>query len=446
MINEIDEEEAIKVLRLIGKNNSFIELEKRGQLELIESLNGEINLETLEEMNKNRISKEEIVDQYSYGYILNKIEESIKTIETLTLDEILVQYIYSSFDRFKTCKDKITKEKIEEADIFKDDLESIDDYLMYSLAIILLLIEAINNCDENRIREIYEEQSSSMFFEDITIEEQKLIEVYKKSLLDIFNEYYDYSSYTNFSHSYSSYDEKELINYVDIEQIQSIKIMRLIDINKDKIDKMSIDELTSLLTELNQEISIYKEMLSKDESQDEETEINGLDIHDVSNFIVIRDTNKIFNDIDMITSEHPEVIPSLFTRALNRLYMMSSNDLFLRNSCKPILHESNVYEIREDRAGCIRILFRTFFTKEGRAFYEVLSFAYGSCGPKKKTENLIQSVKEYSEHLEEYAEIEKNFKESNIEFMSRYLNDGLDLYNELLLKENEKVKGYGLNG
>lgn len=443
-LNLLNEEEAIEILHKIGKTNAFIELERKGEIELLESLKGEIDLNTLDEMSKTRNFDEIIEDEYCYKTLLGKIDVSLKQLENIDVSYSIKKYIEETFEIINTFEDKIDNQKIEEADLFKDDLESIDEYLTYSLAIALLLVDAIEEKDEEKINELYAIHSNSIYYKKVTKEEKGLIEDYKNSLIDIFNEYYDDDLYNKFIHSYFSINEAELSNYVDVEQIQSIKIMRIINLNKDQLDKMSLQELNNLLNEINKEIKIYKDMLSKEEKE-EETELNGLDINDITNFIVIRDTNKILNDIDMITSEHTDIIPSVFTRALNRIYMMSSNDLFSRSSCKPIMHESNVYDIREDRAGCIRILFRPFYTKDGRVFYEVLSFAYGSVGPKKKTENLIQSVKEYSDYKAEYELIEKNFKDRNTDIMSKYITEGLSLYNELLAEQNEKKKGYGLN-
>ena len=442
-IDQIEDKVAIQILQQIGKNNAFIELEKIGKLELIESLNGEVNLDTLEEMNKTRNSNEMNEDRNSIDYITKKIDESIKYLKNIDINSELYQYVNDVFGRVNNIKDKITKKMLDEAKLFKDDIDSIDKYDMYSLTLILLLIEIIDNKDIDKLNDIYLKQCNNTFFNALSEEEQLLIEKYRKLFKDIYDEYFDNDFYTNFNNSYSSFNQEELQNYTDSETVQSIKIMDIISKNNNKINMMNLDELKSLYDELNNEILIYKDMLCKDLECEEN--VDGLDIYDVSNYIVIRDKDYLFNNINNLLDEYNDVSPSLFTRALNRLYVMQSTDLFTRSKCKPIMHDSNVYDIHEDRSGCIRILFRTFYTKEGKVFYEVLSFAYGSCGPIKKTKNLIQSVKEYSKNYNEYISIENEFRNSNYEVMNKYITDGLNLYNELILRENEKKKGFNLN-
>ena len=447
-LNLLSEEEAIDILHKIGKNNAFIELERKGEIELLESLKGEVDLNTLEEMSKTRKEEENVEEEYSYDTISRKMENALKKLDEIDVSYLIKKYVEETFEIINTFEDKITKENIEEADIFKDDLESIEEYLIYSLAVTFLLIEAINEMDDSRINEIYNIHSNSIFYKKVTKEEKNLIEEYKNSLLDIFNEYYDDDAYNKFIHSYSSINEEELSNYVDNETLQSIKIMKIINQNRDKIASMKLEDLTTLLKTIKDEIDIYKDMLSKDDIEDNTDELNGLDFSNVLNYVIVRNTDDIMQNINNILFEHPDVNPSLFSRALNKLFMINSSELFGRKTCKPILSyykTINQYEIREERAGSIRICFRSFMTKDKHVFYEVLSFAYGSCGDKKKYENLVQSIKEYSEHESEYASIEKSFKDRDTVVMGKYITEGLNLYNELLVDENEKKKGYVLN-
>ena len=64
-LNLLSEEEAIDILHKIGKNNAFIELERKGEIELLESLKGEVDLNTLEEMSKTRKEEENVEEEYS---------------------------------------------------------------------------------------------------------------------------------------------------------------------------------------------------------------------------------------------------------------------------------------------------------------------------------------------------------------------------------------------
>ena len=214
-IDQIEDSIAIKILHQIGKNNAFIELEKRGQLELIESLNGKVDLDILEEMNKNRNPNEVPNDIHSCEYINNKIEESINYLKKIDIEPILYEYVNNTFERFNILKNKLTKELIEEANIFKDDIDSIEQYEMYSIAVILLLIDLIDSKNYEEINKVYLSQKDNIFFRTISEEEQKIIDKCKKSLMDIFDEYYDDDFYTKFCHSYSSFDSEVLPNYAD---------------------------------------------------------------------------------------------------------------------------------------------------------------------------------------------------------------------------------------
>jgi len=447
-LGKLNEEETIDILHKIGKNNAFIELERKGEIELLESLKGEVDLNTLEEMSKVRNNEESIEDEYSYSTISRKIKEALLKLEEINIDYNLKKYIEETFDIFYTFEDKISRETIEEADLFKDDLESIDQYLLYSLAITLLLIDSINEKNISKINDIYNTHINSIYYKKVTKEEKLLIDDYKNLLIDIVNEYYDDETYNKFIHSYSSISDEEISNYVDNETLQSIKIMKIINRNKDKISTMELEDLTIFLKELNKEIDIYKDMLSKDDSEDNDTELDGLDFSNVLNYVIVRDTDAIMNNIDSILTEHPDVNPSLFSRALNKLFMINSSVLYTRKTCKSILstyNTPNPYDIREERAGSIRICFRSFMSMDKHVFYEVISFAYGSCGDMKKSENLKQSIKEYSDYKAEYDSIEKEFKDKNNAFMSKYITEGLTLYNEFLSLDNEKKKGFVLN-
>lgn len=447
MLSDFTDEEAISILTKIGKNNAFIELEKNGKTELIETLNGEIDIDVLEEMFKNRTCEESFEDKYSYEYIVKNMDEALIILDKLVVKDFIKNYVIDTFNRVKEHKQDISKELIEEADIFKDDLESIDDYLTYSLSITLLLVDTIKEKDETKLEEIYNNNPTTCLDDKISHDEKKLIEDYKNLLIPIFNEYYDEDEYNNFVHSHFSMNSEEYNEYVDNEKQQSIKIMEIINKNINNLDKMRLDEIISLYNVLNEEIIIYKEMLSKDD-ENIDTELDSLDMDDVSNFIVVRNQEKIMNDIDTILSEHPDVISSFFPRALHLLFMMNSNDLYLRKTCKKIMinyKTPNEYSIREERVGSIRICFRAFDTYNDKVCFELISFAYGSCGDMQKFANLIQSVKDYSENIDDYKYIEEEFKNKNISVMSKYITDGLNIYRDLLEREKSKKKGFSLN-
>lgn len=426
---EIDED-IISIFSRIGENNAFIRIRKeKGQ-----NLFNEFKNDTDSELFK----KKDLSDLLFIK--IRKILSSDIMLYAYVGDIKLVEAIKNYFTMIFSIEDKITNEIIEEADVFKEELESIEDSTIYMVAITLLIIDAIEKNNSDVITSILETYKNSKYCKIINSLENQLLVIKKRKLEQIVEDYYIEEEYIKFSSAYVDISELELRNFVSLETIQSMKIMKLIYENYHKKDDLNLEQLDELINTLELYINDYKQIQSEFDEK-EELIVDGLDIADVLNYVVFLNTDRIQQNIENIIRDY-DVNLSSFTSAIYKLLMISKNELYSRDTCKPIISNSrpNEYEIREERAGSIRICFKSISSCNGKPVYEILGFAYGSCGDKRKNDNLKESIKEYITYHSDYKELERIFSENNTEQISTIVSESLDFYNSLVNKEKKKVK------
>ena len=368
------------------------------------------------------------------------MDEECKKLEILFQNTSVVEDIKKILAVMHSMKNKITKDVFETADLFKSEIETIEEIDEYYCALVLNILDAIesNNLDDalktiekHKLREEEENKKEKQF---------DLVKTYIEDINLLKDHYYDEQQYLNFCLSYSEYSEDEIINALGINEYFRMKIMKLfheIDTNN-----YELAYVENVLFDIKSEIDKYELMIKSEEVLEEEKN-DEVDFDSVKNYVVLLSEERIRENIDEILYEHPEVNISLFSGAIRKLLDTPHTNLLESEYCKPIkesYNKNNQYGIREGRAGIIRIAFRTINTLDGHVVYELLAFAYGSCDGRAKSENLRASIKEYEAYKSEYEELEKNVKSNTLSKNSTLITAGLTFYNKLV---EESQKGVG---
>lgn len=97
----------------------------------------------------------------------------------------LVEEIKNYFTMIFELEYKITDEIVEEADIFKEELESIDDSDVFMVAITLLIVDAIEKNKGDIITTILECYKNSKYSKQMDSLENQLLEVKRNRLKQI---------------------------------------------------------------------------------------------------------------------------------------------------------------------------------------------------------------------------------------------------------------------
>ncbi len=439
LVNSITEDELdveiIELLACIGKNNALIRLKSENNDHIFG-----IDKQLYETIDRSRNSENGIKNT------LMRIEKALKSntfMYAMVGDLKLVEDIKECFNDFLNIETSINDTIFEEADLFKEELEIIDDKNVFIVAVVLLILDALEQNNGKLIAPILDKYRNSNHNTTTDQFEIQLLNSKRSKVQKIIDEYYVESEYSKFISSYCNIPEQQLAKFIDMETIQNMKIMELIHSNYDNIDSMSAEELDDLIKALEEQIAIYQDLQRDFDNKSIENNIDGLDITDVLNYVVFLSPERIEQNIEDIMVEH-DVKLSLFVLAIYKLFMISQGELYSRDTCKPIMEtegKSNEYDIREERAGAIRICFKTITTRDNHVIYEVLSFAFGSCGDKRKNDNLKLSFKEYADHYEEYKAFEQVFYENDSREMTRIIDQGLTFYNQLYNRNKKKKLG-----
>lgn len=167
---EIDED-IISIFSRIGENNAFIRIRKeKGQ-----NLFNEFKNDTDSELFK----KKDLSDLLFIK--IRKILSSDIMLYAYVGDIKLVEAIKNYFTMIFSIEDKITNEIIEEADVFKEELESIEDSTIYMVAITLLIIDAIEKNNSDVITSILETYKNSKYGKIINSLENQLLVIKKEN-------------------------------------------------------------------------------------------------------------------------------------------------------------------------------------------------------------------------------------------------------------------------
>lgn len=437
---EIIDEDLIALFSYIGKNNSIIRIKQEKGKYLFDELGDAIDNELFEAMDCDR--EQNLGDAQILFTRIKNVIDSDTMLYAAVGNMQLVEEIKNYFTMIFELEYKITDEIVEEADIFKEELESIDDSDVFMVAITLLIVDAIEKNKGDIITTILECYKNSKYSKQMDSLENQLLEVKRNRLKQIIDEYYIEEEYIKFNSAYEDIPESELVKFVSLETIQSMKIMKLIYTHYETKDTMTLEQLDTLISNLELQMVIYKQIQSEFDKQSEEFVADGLNIDDVLNYVVFLNTDRIRENIEEIIREQ-DVNLSLFASAIYKLLMIQQNDLYSRDTCKPIISSNgkpNEYEIREERAGNIRICFKAISSYNGKFVYEVLGFAFGACGDRRKTDNLKKSIKEYVSYYPDYQRLESIFSENNEAEIEHVINDSLDFYNNLINVRKKKVK------
>lgn len=439
LVESIDEaeinDEIIELLICIGKNNALIKLQKENNAHLFgiderlyETIDRDRNPD--DSINNFFLQVENVLKSHNYIYA---IVGNLKIVED----------IQNCFRNLLNIKSNIDYAVLEEADLFKEELELIDNKTVFMTAVVSLMLDAFKQNNGELMISTLDKYKDSRYNDKIDPFEMQLVNSKRAKIQKIIDEYYVEEEYIKFISAYHNIDEQELVKFIDLETIQNMKIMELINCHSKHINSMNIEQLDKLLMTLENQIEIYQGIQNEVDQESSENIIEGLDISDVLNYVVFLNPERIEQNIEAIKLEH-DVKSSLFALALYKLFMISQNELYSRDTCKPIMEsvgKTNEYDIREERAGSIRICFKTITTHDGHVIYEVLGFAFGSCGDKKKNDNLKLSFKEYLEHYQEYKTFEQIFYDRNVTEMTKIVDQGLTFYNQLYYKNKKKQLG-----
>lgn len=439
LVESIDEDEIddeiIELLIRIGKNNALIKIQRENNAHLFgideglyEAIDRDRNPD--DSVNNFFLQVENVLKSHNYIYA---IVGNLKIVED----------IQNCFRDLLNIKSNIDYAVLEEADLFKEELELIDNKTVFITAVISLMLDAFKQNNGELMISVLDKYKDSHYNDKIDPFEMQLVNSKRAKIQKIIDEYYVEEEYIKFISAYHNIDEQELVKFIDLETIQNMKIMELINCHSNHINSMNIEQLDKLLMTLENQIAIYQGIQNEVDQESSENIIEGLDISDVLNYVVFLNPERIEQNIEDIKLEH-DVKSSLFALALYKLFMISQNELYSRNTCKPIMEsvgKTNEYDIREERAGSIRICFKTITTYDGHVIYEVLGFAFGSCGDKKKNDNLKSSFKEYLDHYQEYKAFEQIFYDRNVTEMTKIIDHGLTFYNQLYYKNKKKQLG-----
>ena len=438
----LSNEELIELYTRIGQSNSILEVERQKDIIISQSLG--VDLETLIQMSQDR----GMVDNSFRGKvnkIIADIDECINLIDKNIEDETLKKYLYEILKRFEIIKKDMDEDMLDLAELFKEDLNGIDKYNVYTLSVILLIIDYLRDNDYEALNNLMIKHKASKYFNFAVAHERSKI---LASIDEIIDEYYDEEEYLNFTNSYCMVPENEWINFISEAEIKNIKIMELIHRSKDLLSKMNTEELKKLLDKLNNMINVYKEAQNNEDTELIEEDTSGLDATNTQNYIILLDKDRIMQSIDDMMSKYIDVTIEAFASVMRKLYLTQHDTLYAKRTCKPIMvarNTPNIYDIREERCGVIRICFRPVVTQNGHTTYELLSFAYGGCGNLQKYKNLTSSIKEYTDYIDEYHELESHFRNKHLTEMGSEITKGFDLYNSLLELSKQKKKGCSLN-
>lgn len=439
LVENIDEaeidDEIIELLIRIGKNNALIKIQKENNEHLFgidkglyETIDRDRNPD--DSINNFFLQVENVLKSHNYIYA---IVGNLKIVED----------IQNCFRDLLNIKSNIDYAVLEEADLFKEELELIDNKTVFMTAVVSLMLDAFKQNNGELMISTLDKYKDSRYNDKIDSFEMQLVNSKRAKIQKIIDEYYVEEEYIKFISAYHNIDEQELVKFIDLETIQNMKIMELINCHSKYINSMNIEQLDKLLMTLENQIAIYQGIQNEVDQESSENVIDGLDISDVLNYVVFLNPERIEQNIEAIKLEH-DVKSSLFALALYKLFMISQNELYSRDTCKPIMEsvgKTNEYDIREERAGSIRICFKTITTYDGHVIYEVLGFAFGSCGDKKKNDNLKLSFKEYLDHYQEYKTFEQIFYDRNVTEMTNIVDQGLTFYNQLYYKNKKKQLG-----
>lgn len=439
LVESIDEaeidDEIIELLIRIGKNNALIKIQKENNEHLFgidkglyETIDRDRNPD--DSINNFFLQVENVLKSHNYIYA---IVGNLKIVED----------IQNCFRDLLNIKSNIDYAVLEEADLFKEELELIDNKTVFMTAVVSLMLDAFKQNNGELMISTLDKYKDSRYNDKIDPFQMQLVNSKRAKIQKIIDEYYVEEEYIKFISAYHNIDEQELVKFIDLETIQNMKIMELINCHSKYINSMNIEQLDKLLMTLENQIAIYQGIQNEVDQESSENVIDGLDISDVLNYVVFLNPERIEQNIEAIKLEH-DVKSSLFALALYKLFMISQNELYSRDTCKPIMEsvgKTNEYDIREERAGSIRICFKTITTYDGHVIYEVLGFAFGSCGDKKKNDNLKLSFKEYLDHYQEYKTFEQIFYDRNVTEMTNIVDQGLTFYNQLYYKNKKKQLG-----
>ncbi len=429
------DEELINEYKIIAKNNALISMKKQGILDLLDNFVLDDNL--YDAMDIDRESSKSSVD-----ILFNKIDNIISDSLAFSMIDISIEKvneIKECFEKLISIRSSITEEIVEEAEVFKNEIEIINSHTVFVVAIALLLIDNIENKNGSNIINILNMYANSELGIQYYSFDRKLLEEKRNELNSIIKEHFNESEYTKFSSSYIGMTTEQIEQILGTKKFKELELMKYIYENCLDIDDLSLDKIEELICELQFRIAectiVSKNMI---EEQSVEEQNIGLNIDDVLNYVVFLNPDRIMQNIADIMREYTDLKLSTFASALSKLLLIPQIEMYYHDTCKPIMEsvqKINPYEIREERSGDIRICFKAVTTRNNHVIYEVLSFAYGSCGDKKKSDNLKASIKEYIDHKKEYEEFENMFKEGNISDISKQIEIGLKFYNELLQKE-----------
>lgn len=441
ILDEDIDEDLINEYKIIAKNNALIYMEQQGILESITNSSLDENL--FDAMDIDRESSKSSVD-----ILFDRVDKFLSDNLSLSMIDISIQQvneIKACFEELLSIKDSITEEIEEEAEVFKNEIEIINSHDVFLVAITLLLIENIENKNKSNIVNILNMYANSELGRQYYSLDRKILEEKRNKLNSIIKEHFDESEYTKFSSSYIGMSTEQIEQILGIKKLKELEVMKYIYDNCLNIDDLSLDKIEELICELQfriAECTIVSKNMIEEETVEEQN--IGLNLDDVLNYVVFLNPDRVIQNIIDIMREYSDLKLSTFAAALSKLFLIPQVEMYSHDSCKPIMESErkiNPYDIREERAGDIRICFKAITTCNNHVIYEVLSFAYGSCGDKKKSDNLKASLKEYGDHIKEYEDFENIFKEGNISDISKQIEIGLNFYNELL--QREKVNKLG---
>ncbi len=457
--NVLECQKYIELLKKLENYDESIYINKE-EYELLVSLKDEVNIEefidcltiigannSLYKRNDNVNIEKSIDPETSISDILKRLENVIKHE-----DEILnksnsfefIKLIHTTYDSLSFMKKTMGSDELEEALIFKNEIEIIDNLKTYNLLLAILIIEIYEKANYDDINLLLNKANSS-HCNDSFDPKKTILECKKIELEKIVYEYYIKEAYVNFKSSYSSMLYEDLLKLFSVEELQNMKIMELIHSRYSRVNTMTLEEINTFLNDLKREIDVYKNLQQIIPKEDEIINVDEkIGIEDVRNYVVFPNIDKINNDIETIMDTNSEVNISLFKLALCKLYMIPSTELFSRKNCKPIMEtyqKTNSYNIYEEKSGLIRICFKAFNSIDGHVIYEVIGFAYGACGDRKKKENLHKSLKEYSDNYSSYNDFESKFKKGKSSSYIEYIEQGLDFYHKI--GEDSKKKKLG---
>ena len=441
--NQDIEEPVLDEFVEIAKNNALLKAREISakRLMLVTDLDED---SILEQMDKDRTAKN-IKDKMFEDIAIICADKNILKMffNNLNLYELAINF----FKSVNSMKKLIEVGAVETADLFKSEYENIEEKDVYMCALALNLIDAINSNNLTDAKSILEEYKQRTSLEKKQDEENVSIEQLVTEFNKVIDSIYDEPKYLNFEESYSGMSKEEIINVVGVKKYALMYIMSLIHEYKINEQEYSLEQVKTAIKSINEEIDRYKEII-KEEVLESTIDIDvkdGLDVEDVLNYIVILSPERLRNNIQEIIDEYPSVNISTFHKALSKLLLVPHEEFYKRDTCKPIKiskNTNNQYEIREDRSGMIRITFKAINTADGKVVYEILSYAFGSCDGKAKTDNLFTSIREYETHIDEYRSLEKNIRENNLASLSTLISNGLSFYNGLV---EEDKKEFGEN-